>query len=166
MVLSYDYSNRNRRRWGTNAPPSQAISMAITVRRWDTEHIVWWRWSRAFIKATKLCHRATTRSVSPRRLRGRQSTQRWANAPPPLLVISMAVAMGRYDTACITQWRRFVAFIKATKRHHRASTRSDSINVTRQHRLFRLFHREKGLQLTCWPLITIGVWHIKLIRSI
>ena len=31
MVLSYDYSNQNRRRWGTNAPPSQAILMAIAV---------------------------------------------------------------------------------------------------------------------------------------
>jgi hypothetical protein len=31
--------------------------------------------------------------------------------------------------------------------------------------LFWTFHREKELQLTCWPLITIGVWHIKLTRS-
>ena len=38
-------------------------------------------------------------------------------------------------------------------------------NRTRQLRLFRTFHREKELQLTCWPLITIGVWHIKLTRS-
>jgi hypothetical protein len=30
--------------------------------------------------------------------------------------------------------------------------------------LFLTFHREKGLQLTCWSLITIGVWHIKLMR--
>ena len=33
------------------------------------------------------------------------------------------------------------------------------------HLLFWAFHCEKGLQLTCWPLITIGVWHIKLMRS-
>jgi len=44
-----------------------------------------------------------------------------------------------------------VAFIKATKRRHWASTRSDSINVTRQRQLFWLFHHEKGLELTCWP---------------
>jgi len=31
-----------------------------------------------------------------------------------LLAISMAVAMQRYDTACIARWRRFVAFTKAT----------------------------------------------------
>jgi len=47
---------------------------------------------------------------------------------PTLLAISMAVAMWQYYTAHITQWRRFVAFTKATKRHHRVSTHSDSIN--------------------------------------
>ena len=35
---------------------------------------------------------------------------------------------------------------------------------TSQRLLFLLFYCEKGLEfeLTCWPLITIGVWHIKL----
>jgi hypothetical protein len=33
-------------------------------------------------------------------------------------------------------------------------------NWTHQRRLFWTFHREKELQLTCWPLITIGAWHI------
>jgi hypothetical protein len=32
--------------------------------------------------------------------------------------------------------------------------------------LFWTFHLEKRLQLTCWPLTTIGiVWKIKLMRS-
>ena len=44
---------------------------------------------------------------------------------PTLLAISMAITMRRYFTARIARWRRFVAFIKATKRHHRASTCSD-----------------------------------------
>ncbi len=43
---------------------------------------------------------------------------------PTLLVILMAIAMQRYYTTRIARWRRFRAFIKATKRHHRASTRS------------------------------------------
>jgi hypothetical protein len=43
-----------------------------------------------------------------------------------------------------------VAFIKATKRRHRASTCSDITNRARQFRLIPTFHREKGLQLTCW----------------
>jgi hypothetical protein len=44
---------------------------------------------------------------------------------PTLLAVSMAIAMRWYYTARIAQWRRFVAFIKATKHHHWASTRSD-----------------------------------------
>jgi hypothetical protein len=49
---------------------------------------------------------------------------------PTLLAILIAISMRRYDTLCIAQWRRFVAFIKVTKRHHRASTRSDKTNWT------------------------------------
>jgi len=41
-----------------------------------------------------------------------------------LLTILMAIVVRRYCTACIAR-RRFVAFIKATKRRHQASTRSD-----------------------------------------
>jgi hypothetical protein len=63
------------------------------------------------------------------------------------------IAMRRYYTACIAQWRRFMAFIKATKRRHWASTCSDIINRTHQRR----FIIEKWLQLTWWPLITIGI---------
>ena len=40
---------------------------------------------------------------------------------PTLLAVSMAIAMRQYNTARIARWRRFVAFIKATKRHHRPS---------------------------------------------
>jgi hypothetical protein len=58
---------------------------------------------------------------------------------PTLLAISMAIAMRRYYTACIAQWRRFVAFIKATKHHHWASTCSDSINRTPKAGCFRHF---------------------------
>ena len=77
---------------------------------------------------------------------------------PTLMAISMAIAMRRCYTPRIARWRRFVAFIKATKRHHRASTCSDIKKGTHQLRLFRTFHREKELQLTWWPLtITIGV---------
>ncbi len=44
-----------------------------------------------------------------------------------LLTISMAVAMRRYYTARIARWGRSMAFIKATKHRHRASTCSDII---------------------------------------
>jgi hypothetical protein len=42
-----------------------------------------------------------------------------------LMAILMAVAVRWYYTLRIARWRRFVAFIKVTKRRHRASTRSD-----------------------------------------
>jgi hypothetical protein len=84
---------------------------------------------------------------------------------PTLLAILMAVAMWQYYTPHIARWRRFVAFTKATKLHHWTSTRSNSINQTHQRRLFLRFHREKGPELTCWPLITIRVWQIKMTRS-
>ena len=82
-----------------------------------------------------------------------------------LLAFSVAIAMWRYYTACIAWWRRFAAFIKATKRHHQTITCSDIIKGTHQLRLFQTFHHEKEPQLTCWPLITIGVWQIKHARS-
>jgi len=47
-----------------------------------------------------------------------------------LLAISMAITMRWYYTARIAQWKRSRAFLKATKRRHRASTCSDIINRT------------------------------------
>ena len=77
---------------------------------------------------------------------------------PTLLAVLMAIGMRQFDTACIARcWMSFVAFVKATKRHNPASTRSDRINWTCQRQLFLTFNREIGLKLTCWPLITIGV---------
>ena len=76
---------------------------------------------------------------------------------PTLMAISMVIAMRQYFTAHIAQWRRSRAFIKATKHRHQVSPHSDSINRTCQRSLFLRFHREKGLELTCWPLLTIGV---------
>ena len=72
----------------------------------------------------------------------------------------------QYCTHCLMEEVRGFHKHKATKHHHRASTCSDITNQTHQHRLFLLLHHEKGLDLKCWPLITIGVWHIKkLMRS-
>ena len=81
-----------------------------------------------------------------------------------LLTILMAIAVRRYYNALIAWWGRFVAFIKATKRCHRASTCSNSINQT----CLPLFqghisstNRWKRARVA---LITTGVWHIKLMR--
>ena len=67
---------------------------------------------------------------------------------PTLLAVLMAIAIWQCYTACITQWRRFVAFIKATKRQHWAGTCSDiTQHPDTQCRLILTFHREKRLQL-------------------
>ena len=73
---------------------------------------------------------------------------------------------GQYHTQRIAQWRGSRAFIKATKCRHQASTHSNSTNWTCQRLLILTFHRENGLELTCWPRITIWAWNIKLMRSI
>jgi hypothetical protein len=49
---------------------------------------------------------------------------------PTLPAILMAIAMQWYYTPHIARLRIFMAFIKATKHCHRASTRSDITNQT------------------------------------
>ncbi len=49
---------------------------------------------------------------------------------PTLLAVSMAVVVQQYNIMRIALWRRFMAFLKATRRHHWVSTHSDSINWT------------------------------------
>jgi hypothetical protein len=142
MVLSYDYSNRNRGWRRTNAPPLRAISMAMAVRRCHTEHISQCSMTSASPEATGRRHWATTRSILPRR---QGNSKRNDDATTHF----DGHFNGRGDAAVLypahhPRWRRFVAFTKATKHHHWASTRSDSINRTRQHQLFLQFHREKG----------------------
>jgi len=60
MVFSYDYSSQNRRRWQTNVPPLRAISMAMAVRRCDTERIARCSMTRASPEAIERRHRVTT----------------------------------------------------------------------------------------------------------
>ncbi len=71
---------------------------------------------------------------------------------------------GHRDVAVLYHTHRKMEEVLGFCKSHRASTRSDinNINWTCQCWLLLTFHREKGLQLICWSLITIGVWHIKL----
>ena len=148
MVLSYDYAKQKRQRQRMNAPPLQAISMAMQ-RHWSNScGIAQWRMSRAISEATGCRHRAFTCSVSLPRTPGRQSnTQQWINTPT-LRAVLMAIAMRRYNTARIAQWRGSRASLEATGCHHRASTCSDSHQSdTPTPVLFDDFHRqivEKG----------------------
>jgi hypothetical protein len=47
-----------------------------------------------------------------------------------LLAISKAVVVRRYYTAHIARWKRFMAFLKSTKRRHWVSICSNRINRT------------------------------------
>ena len=169
MVLSYNYAkrNRNRRQWQTNAPPLQAILMAM-VRRWSDT----WGIARCSMSRTGL-HRkpldaAIGRLLAPYCLGGRQGDSKQNND------VLCAHFDGHFDGHRDAEVLHHAhcpieevhGFHKSHFKHrHRANTCFDSINQTRQRRLFIQFHREKGLELTCWPQITIGVWHIKLMRS-
>ena len=127
MVLGYDYSNQKRWQWRTNLAQLRATLMATRMHWSNTERIVQFSMSRATPEATGRCHQVNTRSVSPQWLPGKQQTkQRYKMCP---LCWPLAAAVHRYYTAGIAWWRRFVAFIKATKRPHRASTRSNRLQL-------------------------------------
>ena len=127
MVFSYGYCRWQNRRWWTNAPRPPAVSMATAVRRSDTDGIAQCGMTRATPEATGCRHRATTRSVSPQRPPGQHANKQQSTNTPTKLAVSMAIAMRRYDTACIARWRGSRASLEATGCHHRASTRSDSM---------------------------------------
>ncbi len=115
-----------RRQWQTNAPCPRAVSMALAVRRSNTDGITWCGMSRATPEATGCRHRATTHSVLPQRLTGhKQMKQRQKNVPKRL-AISMAAAVCRYNTAHIAQLRGSRATLEATGWCHQASIAGDS----------------------------------------
>ena len=165
MVSGYDCSNRKRWWWRTNVPPLRAIydGHADALEQYGVHRLI--QHDQGFTRShwmppsgnylLRIAHAATRVTINKTSMEN----------VPTLLAILMAIPMQGYNTAHIAQWRRFVAFMEATKHCHQASTHSDIIKGTHQLRLFWKFHQEKGLKLTCWPLITIGVWHIKLMRS-
>ena len=127
MVLIYDYVRQKRWWQWTKAPPLQAISVAMAVRWCNTAFIAQCSMTRASPEATERCHWVTTHFLLPRRPPGQQATINTTIMQNvlTLLVVLMAIAMRRYYTARIARWRRLVAFIKANKRCHWASTHSD-----------------------------------------
>ena len=139
MVLSYDYSNRNRRWRQMNAPPSQAISMAMAVRRCNTAGIAWRRRSWAFKK--KPLNAAIGWLLSPYCPGDHQGDNQQNNDDTIYYLCWPFRWMWRCAStmARITRWRRFMAFLKATKRRHRASTHSYRIKGTLQCREFTIF---------------------------
>ncbi len=61
---------------------------------------------------------------------------------PAMLAILMAMAMRRYVTACIAQWRRSRASLKAIGCRHWASIMPDNIHQTWPRRFFLCFHHQ------------------------
>ncbi len=163
MVFGYGYCRWQNQRWETNAPRPPAVLMATAVRRRDTDGITWCGLSRATPEATGCRHRATTRYVLSQRPPGQQANKQQSTNTPKKVAVLMAMAMCRYVTARISQWRRSRASLEATGCCHWASIMSDNINPTWLRRFFDVFIVKtvgKGHSSTLRPLFSIGVWHI------
>jgi hypothetical protein len=143
MVLGYNYSNKKRRWWRTNAPHLPAVLMATAVRRSDTDGIAQCSMSRATLEATGCRHRATTCSVLPQRLPGQQANKQQSLNTPRKQAVLMAMAMRRYITAPIAQWRRSRASLEATGCRHWSSIMSDNMIWTWLRHLFLMFSSSK-----------------------
>jgi hypothetical protein len=70
------------------------------------------------------------------RAKGKQTT---INKSPTKLAVLMAMAMRRYVTAPITQWRRSRALLEATGCHHWATIMPDNIKGTWLRCFFLMF---------------------------
>jgi hypothetical protein len=116
--------------------------MATAVLWSNTDGIAQCGMSRATPEATGCCHWATTRYVLPQRPPRQQANKQQSTNTPKMVVVLMAMAMRRYVTAHIAQWRRFRASLEATGRCHWASIMSDNINWTCLRRFFQCFHRQ------------------------
>jgi hypothetical protein len=103
------------------------VDHSTSVRQSDTDGITQCGISRATPEAAGCRHWATTHSVLPQRPPGQQAYKQQSTKTPAKLAISMAMAMRRYVTACIAQWRRSRASLEATGRNHQASIMPDNI---------------------------------------
>ncbi len=142
MVFGYGYCWWQNQRWWTNAPCPPAVLMATAVCRSNTDGIAHCGMSRATPEATGCRHRSTTRYVSPQRPPGQQANKQQSTKTPKKVAVFMAMAMRRYVTACIAQWRRSRASLEATGCHHWASIMSNNINRTWLRCFCWCFHRQ------------------------
>ncbi len=144
MVFGYDYCWWPKQRWYQHVPPTLAILMAMAVHwRCNMKSIAQCSMSRATPEATGRHHRATTRSVLPQRPPGQQANKEQSINTPKKVAMLMAVAVRRYNTACIAQWKRSRALLEGTGCCHRASIMSNNINQTLLWRYFLMFSSSK-----------------------
>jgi hypothetical protein len=142
------------------APHPPAISITMAVCRCNTKHIAQCNMPRA-TSATGRRHRATTHYILAQWPPGRQSTKRrcktqlfcWPFWWPLQCAGKIPRASPDGGGSCLSKKP-----LNATIGRALASI---GINQTCQCQLILTFHREKGLELTCWPL---KEWHTKLIR--
>ncbi len=99
--------------------------------------------SRATPEAAGCRHRATTCSVLPQRPPGQQAYSQQSTNTRAKMAILMAMAMRRYVTARIAQWRRSRASLEATGRRHWASIMPDNMVGTWQQQFFLIFSSSK-----------------------
>ncbi len=143
-----------------NAHCLPAVSMDTAVHRSDTDGIAQCGMSRATPVATGRCHWATTCYVLPQRSPGQQANKQQSTNTPQKLAVLMAMAMRRYVTVRIAQWRRSRASLEATGCCHWASIMSNNINWTLLRCFFYVFIVKtigKGHGLTLRPLFLITV---------
>jgi hypothetical protein len=135
--------------------------MAMAVRQCNMKRIAQCSMSRATPKATGHRHWAANCSILPQRPSGQQTNKQQSTNTPTKLAILMAMAMRRYVTAHIAQWRRSRAIIEATGCRHWASIMPDNIKGTWLHRFFLMFFIiktvGKGHGSMLRPLFLIGV---------
>jgi hypothetical protein len=134
--------------------------MATAVGRSNTDSIAQWGMSRATLEATGCRHWATTCYVSPQQPPGQQANKQQSTNTPKKVAVLMAMAMRRYVTAHIPQWRRSRALLEASGCRHWLSIMSDDINWTWLRWFFYVFIVKtvgKGHGLMLRPLFSIGV---------
>ena len=124
IVLSYDYSNWNRRQQWTNAPPSWVFRwlwQCAGAIRSASPDAAWPGLPRKPLDAT------IGQLLAPYCPSGSQGDNQlnYDATCTHMLAVLMAIAMWGYYIACIARWRRFVVFIKTTKCHHWTSACSD-----------------------------------------
>jgi hypothetical protein len=137
-----------------------AVLTATAVHPGDTDGIAQCSMFRDTPEATGCWYQATTCSVLPQRLPGQQAYKQQSTNTPTKMAILMAMAMRRYVTARISQWRRSRTSLEATGRCHWASIMPDNMVETWLRWFFLCFIVKivgKGHGLTLRTLFLMGV---------
>ncbi len=159
MVFGYGYCWWQNQQWYQHVLPLLAILMAMAVCWCNTKHIAQCSMSRATPEATGCHHWATTCSVLPQPP-GQQANKQQSTNIPTKLAVSMAMAMQRYVTARIAQWRRSRAsLLEATGRRHQACILSNNIKGTWLCWFFLMFFIAETVEIGHAPMLRPSVFN-------